>query len=88
MSSQFLIVRELNVALLLCSSNITNSRPKMGWQLLVVVGSWAGNAVSGIKSVKDTWSENFFMVSLISIAMVCYLNGFSYSTFAVSVRVW
>ena len=64
-----------------------NRYPKMGFQLLVVVGSWASNYGSRIKSAQDTWSKDLVIVSIIRIAMVCYMNGLSYSTLAVSVRV-
>ena len=72
---------------LLCSSNIPNCQPEMGLQLLVVVGSWAENAVSRIKSAQDTQFKDLVMVSLISIDMVRDLNGLSDSTFVVSVRL-
>ena len=72
---------------LLCSSNIPNRQPEMGLQLLVVVGSWAENAVSRIKSAQDTQFKDLVMVSLISIDMVRDLNGLSDSTFVVSVRL-
>ena len=61
-SSQLLTVRALNVGLLLFSSNIPNLRPKMGLQLLVVVGSWSVNAGSRIQSEQDKWSKDLFMV--------------------------
>ena len=65
------------MASLLYSSNITNCRPKMGLQLLIVVGSWDGNAGSRIQYEQDIWYTVLVMVSLISIAMVFYLNGLS-----------
>ena len=77
------------MALLLCSSNIPNSRPQMGLQFLVVVGSWAGNSVSRIQSAQQTRSKDLFMVSLISIATVRDLNGLLDSTFVVYMRlIW
>ena len=72
---------------LLWSSNIPNRRPKIEWQLLVVVGSWAGNFWWRIQSEKNTWSKDLVMVSLICITMVCDLNGLSDSRFVVSVRL-
>ena len=60
----------------------------MGLQLLVVVGSWAGNDGSRIKYAHDTRSKDLVMLSLISIAMFFDLNGLSDPTLAVSVRVW
>ena len=59
----------------------------MGLQLLVVVGSWDVNDGSRILSVQDAWYNDLVLISLISIAMVCNLNGFSDSTLVVSMRV-
>ena len=61
---------------------------KWGLQLLVLVGSCAGNAVSRIQYDQYTWSKDLVMVQLISIATVRDLNGFLDSVLAVSVRVW
>ena len=59
----------------------------MGLQFLVVVGSWAGNSGSRIKSVQYTWSKDLVMVSLIIIYMVRDLNRLSDSMLEVYVRV-
>ena len=75
------------MALLLCSSNILNCRPKTKLQLLVVVELVDGNAGSWIQSAQDKWAKYLVMVSLIIIAMVCDLNGLSDFTLALSVRV-
>ena len=87
MSSRLLTLLAWNMALLLWSINIPNHRPKMGLQRLVVVGSWDGNSGSRIKSAQETWCKDLVMVSLISIATVCDLNGFSDSTVMFFVRL-
>ena len=87
MSSQLITVHAWNMASLLWSSNIANRRTKMRLQLLVVVGSWSGNAGSRIQSEQEIWYKDLVMVSLISIATVCDLNGFSDSMIVFSVRL-
>ena len=87
MSSQLLTVRAWNTALLLCSSNIPNFRPKMDLQLLVEVDLWAENYGSRIKSSHETLSKYLVMVVLRIISMVCDLNGLSDSMFVISVRL-
>ena len=62
------------MALLLCSSNILNCRPKTKLQLLVVVELVDGNAGSWIQSAQDKWSKYLVMVSLISIDLIFNLN--------------